>query len=130
MHTHIQPRFRIFSRSTGINIYSPVDGAPLHEGILRAKDTRDTVDLCIGVSVPCAALVHIHVIAQTVPLHLFHARWFTMPSAGAMPSNPDRRRLRPLPVKGQNTLSNKEEKRSQYSHCIECTGRLISGCLL
>jgi len=93
-HTHIQYRFRIFSRSTGINIYSPVDGALHYTRVSWGRRTRDTVDLCIGVSVPCAALVHIHVIAQTVPLHLFHARWFTMPSAGAMPSNPDRRRLR------------------------------------
>lgn len=90
-HTH--HRFRIFSRFAGINIYSPVDGVPPHEGILRAKD-EDGGSVCRSVSGrmlhSCTRMyTHAHTYYRADgALHLFHARWFAMPSAGACPRIP------------------------------------------
>jgi len=136
--THTHRRFRIFSRSAGINIYSPVDGALPHRGILRAKDGGDRRGpVCWSAMLVRYTWVHIHTHTHTHTkryladdaLHLFHARWFAI--GRCMPSNPDRRRLRSTLIrKGPNTLSNGKEKRFQYSFCTEYTGRLTSGCLL
>lgn len=98
-------------------------------GASCGRRTR-AVDLCVGVSVLRAALVHTHMLSRRRCAALVSRPVVRHAIGRCMPSNPDRPRLRPLPVKGQNTLSNGEEKRSQYSRCIECTGHLTSGCLL